>query len=158
MSAAPLFSAAITPAASGAGMTFEPTPSFRASSATRSGTGPVAVPERESTRACTGLVPRNTARSVPVGASVAAGDWAAAGNAIKPMNTAMGRRMVLPLLFEHRLVALAHHLADGRPGTQRLGHRSLACRDRFRGLEHSVDLGRRHEHHAAPVGDDQVSR
>src|SRR5678809_23641 len=64
------------------------TPIVPASSLTRSGTGPAGVPVCGSTRPCTGLVPRKTARSVPVGASVAAGDWADADMATK--NTKKG--------------------------------------------------------------------
>src|SRR5262245_54748803 len=75
MSAEPFLSAAMTPAASGAGITVDFTLSERASSATRSGTGPVATPVFAFMRPWTGLLPRNTARSAPVGARIDAGDW-----------------------------------------------------------------------------------
>src|SRR5437899_3073047 len=97
MSADPLFSAAMTPAASGAGITFGVTPILRASSRTRSGTGPVVSPLAALTRPCTGLLPRNTPRRVPVGASVDAdgdpGDCAATGRTSEPRSTAIERRM-----------------------------------------------------------------
>src|SRR5262245_11220396 len=102
MSAEPSFSAAITPAASGAGITFAVKPILRSSSRTRSGTGPVVSPVVALTRPWTGLLPRNTPRSVPAGASVEAdgeaGGCAATGSEIRPTNTAAEKRLASTII------------------------------------------------------------